>query len=207
MLNGVHFYHATIKRIVSVFGTIFNNIVVGRHSGNKISNIMRVPISYGPREKFLARINQNLNQQRVAIKLPRMSFEITSIEYDTSTKLNRLNKTITTGDSPGNRNSMFQSVPYTLGMQLNIMAKNQEDALQILEQILPTFSPEYTVAIKDIEGVGSKTDVPFILNSVSFTDDYEADMITRRTIIYTLDFTIRVRFAPDVSKASIIKRV
>ena len=207
MLNGVHFYHATIKRIVSVFGTIFNNIVVGRHSGNKISNISRVPISYGPRQKFLARINQNLEEQRVAIKLPRMSFEITSIEYDTSTKLNRLNKTITTGDSPGNRNSMFQSVPYTLGMQLNIMAKNQEDALQILEQILPTFSPEYTVAINDIEGAGSKTDVPFILNSVSFTDDYEADMITRRTIIYTLDFTIRVRFAPDVSKASIIKRV
>ena len=207
MLNGVHFYHATIKRVVSVFGTIFNNIVVGRHSGDKISNISRVPISYGPRQKFLARINQNLEEQRVAIKLPRMSFEITSIEYDTSTKLNRLNKTITTGDSPGNRNSMFQSVPYTLGMQLNIMAKNQEDALQILEQILPTFSPEYTVAIKDIEGVGSKTDVPFILNSVSFTDDYEADMITRRTIIYTLDFTIRVRFAPDVSKVSIIKRV
>ena len=139
MLNGVHFYHATIKRIVSVFGTIFNNIVVGRHSGNKISNISRVPISYGPRQKFLSRINQNLEEQRVAIKLPRMSFEITSIEYDTSTKLNRLNKTITTGDSPGNRNSMFQSVPYTLGMQLNIMAKNQEDALQILEQILPTF--------------------------------------------------------------------
>ena len=79
MLNGVHFYHATIKRIVSVFGTIFNNIVVGRHSGNKISNISRVPISYGPRQKFLARINQNLEEQRVAIKLPRMSFEITSI--------------------------------------------------------------------------------------------------------------------------------
>ena len=207
MLNGVHFYHATIKRIVSVFGTIFNNIVVGRHSGNKISNIMRVPISYGPKEKFLARINQNLEQQRVAIKLPRMSFEITAIEYDTSTKLNRLNKTLTTGDSPGGRNSMFQSVPYTLGMQLNIMSKNQEDALQILEQILPTFSPEYTVAIKDIEGTGSKTDVPFILNSVSFTDDYESDMITRRTIIYTLDFTVRVRFAPDTSKISIIKKV
>ena len=124
MLNGVHFYHATIKRIVSVFGTIFNNIVVGRHSGDKISNIMRVPISYGPRAKFLDRMNQSLNNQKVAIKLPRMSFEITSIDYDTSTKLNKLNKTLTTGDSPGNRTSMYQSVPYTLGMQLNIMARN-----------------------------------------------------------------------------------
>lgn len=207
MLNGVHFYHATIKRVVSVFGTIFNNIVVGRHSGDKISNIMRVPISYGPRAKFLDRMNQSLNNQKVAIKLPRMSFEITSIDYDTSTKLNKLNKTLTTGDSPGNRTSMYQSVPYTLGMQLNIMARNQEDALQIVEQILPTFSPEYTVTIKGIEGPGSLTDVPFILNSVSFTDDYESDVATRRTIIYTLDFTVRVRFAPDISKASIIKRV
>ena len=208
MLNGVHFYHATIKRIVSVFGTIFNNIVVGRHSGNTISNIQRVPISYGPRNKFLDRMKENLDQQRVAIKLPRMSFEITSIDYDSSTKLNRLNKTLhTISNSPNSRNSMYQSVPYTLGMQLNIMARNQEDALQIVEQILPTFSPEYTVTIKGIEGPGSLTDVPFILNSVTFQDDYETDVATRRTIIYTLDFTVRVRFAPDTSRVSIIKKV
>ncbi len=208
MLNGVHFYHATIKRIVSVFGTIFNNIVVGRHSGNTISNIQRVPISYGPRNKFLDRMKENLEQQRVAIKLPRMSFEITSIDYDSSTKLNRLNKTLhTISNSPNSRNSMYQSVPYTLGMQLNIMARNQEDALQIVEQILPTFSPEYTVSIKGIEGPGSLTDVPFILNSVTFTDDYESDVATRRTIVYTLDFTVRIRFAPDTSSVSIIKKV
>jgi len=208
MLNGVHFYHATIKRVVSVFGTIFNNIVVGRHSGNKISNIMRVPISYGPRAKFLDRMNESLENQRVALKLPRMSFEITSIDYDTSTKLNRLNRTLSTGsNSPNKRTSMYQSVPYTLGMQLNIMARNQEDALQIVEQILPTFSPEYTVAIKGIEGPDSKTDVPFILNSVSFSDDYESTVESRRTIIYTLDFTVRIRFAPDTSKLSIINRV
>ena len=210
MLNGVHFYHATIKRIVSVFGTIFNNIVVGRHSGDKISNIMRVPISYGPRAKFLDRMKENLDQQRVAIKLPRMSFEITSIDYDSGTKLNKLNRTLTQvvgTNSPNKRTSMFQSVPYTLGMQLNIFARNQEDALQIVEQILPTFSPEYTVGVKGIEGPGSVTDVPFILNSVTFTDDYEGDVATRRTIIYTLDFTVRVRFAPDTSNISIIKKV
>ena len=208
MLNGVHFYHATIKRIVSVFGTIFNNIVVGRHSGDKISNIMRVPISYGPRAKFLDRMKENLDQKRVAIKLPRMSFEITSIDYDSATKLNKLNRTLTlTANSPNRRTTMFQSVPYTLGMQLNIFARNQEDALQIVEQILPTFSPEYTVGVKGIEGPGSITDVPFILNSVTFSDDYEADIATRRTIIYSLDFTVRVRFAPDTSNLSIIKRV
>tara|TARA_Y100000004_G_scaffold171372_1_gene207304 strand:- start:308 stop:2620 length:2313 start_codon:yes stop_codon:yes gene_type:complete len=208
MLSGTHFYHATIKRIVSVFGTLFNNITIGRHSGNKISNIQRVPISYGPRNKFSSRMNKDLDGEKIAIKIPRMSFEITSIDYDTSTKLNRLNTTLTVaGNSPAKRKKMYQSVPYTLGMQLNILARNQEDALQILEQILPTFSPEYTVTVKDIEGPNSKTDVPFILNGVSFTDDYEGDYTGRRTLIYTLDFTVRVRFAPDTSRQSIIKKV
>ena len=209
MLNGVHFYHATIKRVVSVFGTIFNNIRVGRHNGNNISNIARVPISYGPRQKFLARVNEKLDEQKVAIKLPRMSFEITSIDYDTSTKLNRMNTTLlpTDSNSPLKRKKQYQSVPYILGMQLNIMARNQEDALQVLEQILPTFTPEYTVTIKDIEGPGSKTDVPFILNSVSLQDDYEGDFQGRRTIVYTLDFTVKIRFAPDTSSANIIKKV
>ena len=210
MLSGEHFYHATIKRVVSVFGTLFNNITIGRHSGDKISNIQKVPISYGPREKFISRMNKDLDGNKIAIKLPRMSFEITSIEYDTSTKLNKLNTTITTGtnNSPRTRNKMYQSVPYTIGMQLNILARNQEDALQILEQIVPTFSPEYTVTIKDIEGPGSKTDVPFILNGVSFDDTYEGDYQGRRTLTYTLDFTIRARFAPNINKnVSIIKKV
>ena len=209
MLNGVHFYHATIKRVVSVFGTIFNNIRVGRHNGNNISNIARVPISYGPRQKFLARVNEKLDEQKVAIKLPRMSFEITSIDYDTSTKLNKLNTTLlpTDNNSPLKRKRQYQSVPYILGMQLNIMARNQEDALQVLEQILPTFTPEYTVTIKDIDGPNSKTDVPFILNSVSLQDDYEGDFQGRRTIVYTLDFTVKIRFAPDTSDANIIKKV
>lgn len=210
MLSGTHFYHATIKRIVSVFGTLFNNITIGRHSGDKISNIQKVPISYGPRQKFISRMNKDLDGTKIAIKLPRMSFEITSIDYDTTTKLNRLNTTLTSGsnNSPRTRNKMYQSVPYTIGMQLNILARNQEDALQIVEQIIPTFSPEYTVTIKDIEGPGSKTDVPFILNSVTFSDDYEGDFQGRRTLTYTLDFTIRARFAPNTSVvASIVKKV
>ena len=121
MLSGTHFYHATIKRIVSVFGTIFNNIIIGRYDGTKMSNTMRVPISYGPRQKFLSRMNQDLGEQRVAIKLPRMSFEITSIDYDTATKLNKLNKTLTPHKNIDKKTTMFQSVPYTLGMQLNIL--------------------------------------------------------------------------------------
>ena len=207
MLSGVHFYHATIKRIVSVFGTCFNNIVIGRYDGQKMTNSQRVPISYGPREKFTARMNQDLGEQRVAIKLPRMSFEITSISYDQSTKLNKLNTKLTTTGDATKKSKTFQSVPYVLGMQLNILARNQEDALQIVEQILPTFSPEYTVSVKDIDGPGSSTDVPIILESVSFSDEYEGDFTGRRTLIYTLDFTIKIRFAPDSSDQKIIRKV
>ena len=207
MLSGVHFYHATIKRIVSVFGTCFNNIVIGRYDGQRMTNTQRVPISYGPREKFTARMNQDLGEQRVAIKLPRMSFEITSISYDQSTKLNKLNTKLTSASDATKKSKTFQSVPYVLGMQLNILARNQEDALQIVEQILPTFSPEYTVSVKDIDGPGSKTDVPIILESVSFSDEYEGDFTGRRTLIYTLDFTIKIRFAPDSTEQSIIRHV
>ncbi len=207
MLSGNYFYNATVKRIVSVFGTIFNNIKIKRH-GSKF-NTLHVPIAYGPRSKFLARIREesNLTDQKVALKLPRMSFELTSIDYDSTIHLNKLNK-LTSGSNLRDRTTILQSVPYNIGMQLNIYAKNQDDVLQIVEQILPTFTPEYTVTIKEIEGPGSKTDVPFILNSISFQDDYEGDFTTRRAIIYTLDFTIKARFsAGAVEGQKIIKRV
>ena len=209
MLSGNYFYNATIKRVVSVFGTIFNNIKIARHDSGVTTNTVHVPISYGPRSKFLARIREenDLGNQKIAIKLPRMSFEMTSIDYDSGAKLNKLNKLITGSSHAENRTTQFQSVPYSIGMQLNIYAKNQDDALQIVEQILPTFTPEYTVTIKDIDGPNSKPDVPFILNSVSFQDDYEGDFTTRRAIIYTLDFTIKARFSPSTGVGKIIKRV
>ena len=209
MLTGTYFYNATIKRIVSVFGTLFNNIKIAKHSSDVTNNTVHVPISYGPRSKFLARIREeaNFDDPGVAIKLPRLSFEMTSIEYDSSVKLNKMNK-LASGTGAIARTTTFQSVPYIIGMQLNVYAKNQDDALQIVEQILPTFSPEYTVTIKEIDGPDSKTDVPFILNGVSFQDEYEGDFSNnRRIIIYTLDFSIKVRFAPGSGTADIIKRV
>jgi hypothetical protein len=210
---GNYFYNATIRRIVSVFGTLFNNIKVARFGSNASSRStdhIHVPISYGPKEKFLARIRSEVAieaKSGIAIKLPRMSFEMTGIDYDTGTKLNKLNRRRTGSISNNTQTTHFQSVPYNIGMQLNIFAKTQDDALQIVEQILPTFAPEYTVTIKDIDGPGSKTDVPFILNGVSFTDDYEGDVATRRTITYTLDFQVRAKFAPGVGRSAIIKRV
>ena len=203
MLTGQHFYNQTLKKSVSVFGTIFNNIRVVKHGGVE----ERVPIAYGPRQKFLARIEQSSKQdETLAIKVPRMSFEITDLAYDTTTSLNKMNKlSFPTEGTTLSRDIMNQSVPYTLSIDLSILSKTQDEALQILEQILPTFTPEYTVAINDMNGPGCSADVPIILNSISLQDDYEGDFETRRTIIYTLSFTMKVRFTGMVLPKAIIR--
>lgn len=204
---GQYFYNQTMKKAVAVFGTIFNNMRIVKQGAGET----RVPIAYGPRKKFLARIQADTvaaADKSIAIKLPRLSFEITDISFDSNTKLNKFNKRVLpiAGETTKS-NVVNQSVPYSIGMQLSIYAKNQDDALQILEQILPTFTPEYTVAIKDMEGPGTVTDVPIVLTSTSIQDDYEGDFETRRAIIYTLDFTMKVRFAGGTSEGKIIRTV
>ena len=206
MLDGVHFYNQTLKKSVAVFGTIFNNLKIVKTGATET----RVPLAYGPRSKFLARINQDssLEDQKLAIKLPRMSFEITSIDRDSSSALNKSNvKRFDIAGTELNKNTLRQSVPYTLGMQLNILAKTQDEALQIFEQILPTFVPEYTVAIKDMDGVGNSVDVPIVLTGTTIQDDYEGDFTTRRTIVYTLDFEMKIRFTGRVVSKPVIRVV
>tara|TARA_B110000483_G_scaffold20609_1_gene23116 strand:+ start:100 stop:855 length:756 start_codon:yes stop_codon:yes gene_type:complete len=206
MLDGVHFYNQTLKKSVAVFGTIFNNLKIVKTGASET----RVPLAYGPRSKFLARINQdnNLEDQKLAIKLPRMSFEITSIDRDSSSALNKGNlKRFDIAGTELSKNTLRQSVPYSLGMQLNIMAKTQDEALQIFEQILPTFVPEYTVAIKDMDGIGNSVDVPIVLTGTTFQDDYEGDFSTRRTIVYTLDFQMKIRFTGRVTIKPVIRAI
>jgi len=206
MLDGTHYYNQTLKKTVAVFGTVFNNLKIVRKGVGET----RVPLAYGPKSKFLARIEQDssLEDQKLAIKLPRMSFEITSIDRNTSNALNKSNvKLFDVAGTERGKNVLKQSVPYDIGMQLNIIAKNQDDALQIFEQIVPTFVPEYTVAIKDMEGPGNSVDVPIILNNTSFEDSYEGDFTTRRTLIYTLDFVVKVRFTGRVSPNAVIRIV
>ena len=206
MLDGVHFYNQTLKKSVAVFGTIFNNLKIVKTGASET----RVPLAYGPRSKFLARINQdsNLEDQKLAIKLPRMSFEITSIDRDSSSALNKGNlKRFDIAGTELSKDTLRQSVPYRLGMQLNILAKTQDEALQIFEQILPTFVPEYTVAIKDMDGVGNSVDVPIVLTGTTIQDDYEGDFTTRRTIVYTLDFDMKIRFTGRVVNKPVIRAV
>jgi hypothetical protein len=210
MLAQSHFYNKVIKKAVAIFGTCFNNITIGRTNadGTVISNIERVPISYGPKQKWLARITQqkDLEATKIAIKVPRLSFEMTGIEYDSAIKLNRLNRLSQPieGDST-RRANQFQAVPYKLTFQLYIYGRNQDDVLQIMEQILPQFQPEYAVSAEDFEAPDVISYIPIVLNGIGLSDDYEADLATRRTIIYTLTFTMHVRFSGPTSNSSIIK--
>ena len=207
---GSYFYHSQIRRTIAVFGTLFNNINIRKtDSAGKILQDIKVPLAYGPRQKFLARVqNQtDLNDAKLAIKLPRMSFEITSISYDTNQTVNKSNEVRVGSITSNTRNSVRAPAPYRVGIQLNIMAKNQDEALQILEQILPTFKPDYTVTINEVPRIGIKSDIPIVLQGVSMNDDYEGDFITRRAIIYTLDFETRVNFYGEVQNKKTIRKV
>tara|TARA_A100001015_G_scaffold285076_1_gene352210 strand:+ start:175 stop:918 length:744 start_codon:yes stop_codon:yes gene_type:complete len=203
MLSGKHFYNQTLRKTVAVFGTVFNNILIKRH--NSVSE--RVPISYGARQKFLARIEQeSRTAEAIAIKLPRMAFNITDVSYDASIKLNKQNKKFIT-DTGTSKGFIYQSVPYIVSMELNVLAKTQDEALQIVEQILPTFTPEYTITIKDMEGAGQSVDVPITLQDVTIQDEYEGDYETRRTLIYTLNFTMKIRFVGESKTGDVIRIV
>jgi hypothetical protein len=208
---GSHFYHQKVRKCVSIFGALFNNIYVIRKnsSGASVSQI-KVPLSYAPKQKYLERIRENPDldtDTKVAIKLPRMSFEITSFTYDTQRQLTKVSNFNTVGTSNTNRQKFYSPVPYNINFQLNIYAKSQDDALQIVEQILPTFNPQYSLTIKPFatEYPDFKEDIPIIIQSVSFSDDFEGAMEQRRTIVYTLDFEMKVSFYGAINTGEIIR--
>jgi len=205
MMFGGHFYHAILRKSVAVFGTLFNDINIVRKTSGGEGTITKVPLAYGPKQKFLSRIDEqpNLNDNKLAIKLPRMSFEITSIDYDTETVGNKFNKiTVQVGEDT---KDSVNYVPYNIGMQLNVMVKNQDEGLQILEQILPTFAPTYNVTANMLDNLDHKVDIPITLNSVSIQDDFEGDFESRRVLVYTLDFIMKTRFFGKIGRTSVIK--
>jgi hypothetical protein len=208
---GNHFYHERIRKAVATFGSLFNNLwVVRKDSYGKTLNQQRVPLSYSPAEKYLQRIKEQAsltNDMVVAIKLPRMSFELTSLAYDPTRMLPKMGNINVAGSTSSSRKKIYNTVPYNLAFQLNIFARAQDDCLQIVEQILPYFSPQYTITFRPIEGLKTLTeDVPIILNSVSFADDYEGALEDRRVIVYTLDFEMKCNFHSDISDGSIIRK-
>ena len=188
---GTYFYHEIIRKTVIAFGTLFNDVYVRHHdSTGKDIGELKVPISYGPRQKFLARIQQQPELNKATqITLPRMSFEMNSITYDPSRK-SGITQTFKAKDGEKIK-KVFMPVPYNLGFELNILTKLQDDSLQIVEQILPFFQPGFTLTIDLADQIGEKRDVPMVLEDISFTDDYEGNFETRRALIYTLRFTAK----------------
>tara|TARA_R110001592_G_scaffold104711_1_gene294640 strand:- start:36 stop:827 length:792 start_codon:yes stop_codon:yes gene_type:complete len=210
---GGHFYHSKTKKAVALFGRLFNNIyVVRQNSSGAVISQLKVPLSYAPKQKYLERIRENpslTDDTQVAIKLPRLSFEITSIAYDPTrqlTKVGNFTTTSSTGDAT-KRQKFFAPVPYTINFQLNAYAKSQDDALQIIEQIIPTFNPQYALTIKPFatEYPEFKEDIQVIIQGVSFSDDFEGAMEQRRTIIYSMDFEMKLSYHGPIADTSIIR--
>ena len=196
--------------MVVSFGTIFNNIqIVKKNSSGQITQSMKVPLAYGPKQKFLTRIREDASLNKsTAITLPRLAFEISSISYDPARKLNRITKLKKVSSSSKSKlESQFMPVPYNMDFQLFVMSKSGDDALQIIEQILPFFQPEYTITINDNTDMNQKRDVPIVLSGIDYEDNYEGDFISRRAIIYTLSFTTKFYLYGPVTKQSVIKRV
>ena len=201
---GNHFYHSTIKRAVSVFGTLFNNITIERTDGK----IMPVPLAYGPRSRWIARLQSSLDpvSKKTAITLPRMGFELSSIEYDPTRKLTKKTRfRVADSSNPMKMSYQYSPAPYDLGFTLSILVKNTDDGLQIIEQILPYFTPDYTVTINTVPSMNDKRDVPIILTSVTQEDSYEGDLETRQVLTYTLEFTMKNYIYGPVTDSEIIR--
>ena len=205
---GTYYYHQIIRKTIISFGTLFNAIYI-RHDdkdGDTYSE-MKVPLAYGPSQKFLARLEQQADLNKpVQITLPRMSFEMTNVTYD-STRKTGVTQTFKASDGEKIK-KVFMPVPYNIGFELNILTKINDDALQIVEQILPFFQPSFNLSVDLISSIGEKRDIPIVLDSINFQDDYEGDFSTRRALIYTLSFTAKTYLfgpVPDSSQGIIKK--
>ena len=211
---GTYFYNETIKRSISIFGTLFNNIDIKKTKADgTVLHQQKVPISYGPKQKFLLRLTEDAKQRDGAvtsISLPRMAFEMTGLEYDPSRQQNKIIRTQKTQletTDVGKRGFQYQPAPYNVNFTLSILAKNAIDALQIVEQILPYFQPDYTVTMNDMPDMGIKRDIPVVLTNVGYEDDYQGDFTARRSIIYSLDFTAKFYLYGPVTSSKVIKTV
>ena len=208
---GSTFYHQTIRKYVAAFGTLFNDINVERkNSSGTVVEKIKVPLAYGPKQKHVLASQETTTVARqTATRTPRMGFALTGVAYDSIRKLNTVGRNVAANTAAGTSTLMTQynPVPYNFDFTLFILVKNAEDGTQILEQILPFFTPEFTVTINTIPEMGIKADTPIILNSADVSDEYEGDLDQRRTIIWTLSFLLKGYIYPDLKTSSVIKSI
>ena len=209
---GQYFYNESLRKCIIAFGSLFNDIYITRkNASGSDSQSMKVPLAYGPKQKFMVRLDADPNlDQKVAITLPRIGFEIAGFDYDPSRKLNRIIKrkkvSNTTDKALKQMNTQYSPVPYNLNFELFVMTKNSDDGIQIVEQILPFFQPEYTVTIKEVPEMSVIRDVPIVLNNIGYEDTYTGSFTERRAIIYTLNFTAKAYVYGPVTTAKPITK-
>ena len=209
---GQYFYNESLRKCIIAFGSLFNDIYITRkNSAGTDVQSLKVPLAYGPKQKFMVRLDADPNlDQKVAITLPRIGFEIAGFDYDPSRKLNRIikrKKVANTEDKKLKQMSTQHSpVPYNLNFEMFVMTKNSDDGIQIVEQILPFFQPEYTVTIKEVPEMDVVRDVPIVLNSIGYEDTYTGSFTERRAIIYTFSFVAKAYVYGPVTTAKPITK-
>ncbi len=208
-----HFYHEIIRKTIVSFGTLFNNIEI-QHTdkAGKVVSVIKVPISYGPQQKFLARVTQGRDYSDgvgTTLTLPRMAFEVMGMNYDSTRKVSTMQTFKAVNKKTNKLIKGYMPVPYNINMQLSILAKLNEDAIQILEQILPYFQPAFNLTIDLVDVIGEKRDMPITLEGIQMEDNYEDDFLTRRALTYTLNFTCKTYlFGPIANNSEgLIKKV
>ena len=211
MLSSNVFYHGLIRKTIVAFGSLFSDIYIDRKQGDSVTGEtiqrLQIPLAYAPKEKWIVRLDSDPNlEQHTYTTLPRMSFEILGYSYDAQRKLNRMQQ-IKCGSGIDSMTYMYTPVPYNIEISLYVLTKTQEDGLQIIEQILPTFTPEYTLAINAVPDMNVVQDIPVILNSVSVSDEYDGDFQTRRFVTHTLNFTLKTSLFGAVSGQAVISQV
>ena len=205
---GTQFYNQAVRKTVISFGTLFNNIELKKVVDGQVLEIEKVPLAYGPKQKFLYRLQGNAaDGKKVAITMPRIYFEMTGIDYDASRKTPATQKYKTVINDEGNEvRTQYVPVPYNISFEVGILAKSQDDGLQILEQILPFFQPSFSMSIKFIPDMDEVRDVAIVLNNVDFDDDWEDDFTTRRSITYSMQFTGKSYIYGPYTKADVIRK-
>ena len=211
MLSNQVFYFGIVRKVIVSFGNLFSNIYIDRKLTDSVNGTtvqrLQIPLAYSNKEKWIQRLDGDPNlENNVYTTLPRMAFEITGYSYDSTRKVNKMQK-ITNDVNTSTNKTMQSPVPYNIDVVLYILTKTQEDGLQILEQILPTFTPEYTFSINAIPEMNIIQDVPVILNSVSVQDDYDGDFQTRRFVTHTISFTVKVNLFGGISNRGVITTV
>jgi len=205
---GTQFYNQAVRKTVVSFGTLFNNIELKKVVDGQVMEVEKVPLAYGPKQKFLYRLQGNAaDGKKVAITMPRIYFEMTGIDYDASRKTPATQKYKTVINDEGNEvRTQYVPVPYNISFEVGILCKSQDDGLQILEQILPFFQPSFSMSLKFIPDMDEVRDVAVVLNNVDFEDDWEDDFSTRRSITYSMQFTCKSYIYGPYTKADVIRK-